>query len=119
MRLLEEKPELKNEALEFWNKDEKFAKPITLEKAIKNYNNYIGMCDTGWSRLNGRFNLRYQYTGITKNFCRKSKSCWIDMSCSRANYNNPRRGKSVYWLFKVNSVSPLEEIYIEKLDNER
>jgi hypothetical protein len=94
----EEKPGLKDEALEFWNKDEKFAKPITLEKAIKNYNKLHWNCNTGWSRFNGRSNLRYQYTGITKNFCRKSKSCRINMSRPCANYNHPRRSKSVYWL---------------------
>jgi hypothetical protein len=47
----EEKPELKNEALEFWNTDAKFSKPMTLEMSISNYDDYIGIVIPGGQGL--------------------------------------------------------------------
>jgi putative intracellular protease/amidase len=47
----EEKPEIKSEALEFWNNNVKFSTPMSLEKAIENADDYIGIVIPGGQGL--------------------------------------------------------------------
>jgi putative intracellular protease/amidase len=48
---LEGKPEIKSEALEFWNNNVKFSTPMSLEKAIENADDYIGIVIPGGQGL--------------------------------------------------------------------
>jgi putative intracellular protease/amidase len=110
----EEKPGLKDEALEFWNKDEKFAKPITLEKAIKNYNKYIGIVIPGGQGLMVDLIYDTNIPVLLKIFAENQKA--VGLIChAPALITTIPEDQNPFIGYKVNSVSPIEEIYIEKL----
>jgi putative intracellular protease/amidase len=110
----EEKPELKIEALEFWNKDEKFAKPMTLEKAISNYDNYIGIVIPGGQGLMVDLIYDTNIPVLLKIFAENQKAVGLICHAPALITTIPEE-ENPFIGYKVNSVSPIEEIYIEKL----
>jgi hypothetical protein len=102
-----EKPELKNEALEFWNKDEKFANPMTLEKAVESFDDYIGVVIPGGQGLMVDLIDDLNIPVLLKNFAENQKA--VGLICHAPalittipDEENPFIG------YSVNSVSPLE-----------
>jgi putative intracellular protease/amidase len=110
----EDNKEVRKEALEFWNNDKDFAKPMTLEEALNKQDEYIGMVIPGGQGLMIDLIDDKNIPILLKQFASDKKA--IGLIChapalitTLAKDDNPFIG------FKVNSVSPIEEIYIEKL----
>jgi putative intracellular protease/amidase len=110
----EEKPELKNEALEFWNTDAKFSKPMTLEMSISNYDDYIGIVIPGGQGLMVDLIADTNIPVLLKKFAENKKAVGLICHAPALITTIPEEENPLIG-YSVNSVSPLEEIYIEKL----
>jgi putative intracellular protease/amidase len=109
-----EKPEIKSEALEFWNNNVKFSTPMTLEKAIENADDYIGIVIPGGQGLMVDLIYDTNIPVLLKFFAENQKAVGLICHAPALITTIPEE-ENPFIGYKVNSVSPLEEIYIEKL----
>lgn len=104
---------LKAAAVNFWNNSESFSSPITLQKAVDNYKDYEGLIIPGGQGLMVDLIENQNIPILLQNFMEAQKV--IGLICHAPilittipNTTNPFIG------YKVNSVTPFEEFYIEK-----
>lgn len=105
--------EVKDEAVEFVTKDNAFNNPITLESAIENQGNYIGIIIPGGQGLMIDLIEDKSIPILLKGFAKENKPTGLichapSLILTMSVAENPYIG------YKVNSVSPLEEFVIEK-----
>ncbi|WP_084532564.1 type 1 glutamine amidotransferase domain-containing protein [Arenibacter palladensis] len=105
--------EIKKESLEFIKKDNSFNNPITLENAIENQANYIGVIIPGGQGLMIDLIEDKNIPILLNHFAKENKPTGLichapSLILTIAVEENPYIG------YKVNSVSPLEEFVIEK-----
>jgi len=105
--------EVKNEALSFVKKDSAYNNPITLEKAIENESDYIGLLIPGGQGL--MMDLMYDaYIPILlKQFAKDNRPTGLICHAPSLLLTIPM-DENPYIGYKVNSVSPIEEFVIEK-----
>jgi putative intracellular protease/amidase len=109
-----EKLELKDEALEFWNKNEKFGHPMTLEEAIERSNEYIGIVIPGGQGLMVDLINDKNIPKLLVQFAENQKAVGLICHAPALITTFPEE-QNPFAGYAVNSVSPIEEIYIEKL----
>jgi putative intracellular protease/amidase len=105
--------EVKNEALIFTKTDSLFNSPITLEKAIEEKSNYIGLIIPGGQGLMIDLKDDINIPILLKYFAKENKPTGLichapSLILTISKEENPYIG------FKVNSVSPFEEFVIER-----
>ncbi|UXP31021.1 DJ-1/PfpI family protein [Reichenbachiella agarivorans] len=105
--------EVKKEAVEFINKDSSFRNPITLEKAIENQDDYIGLIIPGGQGLMIDLKQDKNIPVLLKYFAAKDKPTGLICHAPSLLLTMPEE-ENPYIGYKVNSVSPLEEFVIEK-----
>lgn len=103
----------KKQAIAFWKNNEAFSNPMLLEEAIAKQSEYIGLVIPGGQGL--MVDLMYDKNTpiLLKNFAEDKKAIGLichapSLITSIAKEENPFVG------YKVNSVTPFEEFYIEK-----
>lgn len=105
--------EVKNEAVVFIKKDSSFNNPITLENAIKNQDNYIGVIIPGGQGLMIDLVEDKNIPILLKHFARENKPTGLICHAPSLILTIPAE-ENPYIGYKVNSVSPIEEFVIEK-----
>ncbi|MBU2995321.1 DJ-1/PfpI family protein [Cellulophaga baltica] len=105
--------EIKNEAIEFITKDNSFNNPITLENAIENQGNYIGIIIPGGQGLMIDLIVDKNIPTLLKHFAKKNKPTGLICHAPSLILTIPAE-ENPYIGYKVNSVSPIEEFVIEK-----
>lgn len=105
--------EIKNEAIEFITKDNSFNNPITLENAIVNQDNYIGIIIPGGQGLMIDLIENKNIPTLLKHFARENKPTGLICHAPSLILTIPAE-ENPYIGYKVNSVSPIEEFVIEK-----
>ncbi len=105
--------ELKNEALEFVETDSSFNNPKTLEKAIENRSNYIGLIIPGGQGLMIDLENDKNIPVLLQYFAKEQKPTGLICHAPSLILTIPK-DENPYLGFKVNSVSPLEEFVIER-----
>jgi putative intracellular protease/amidase len=108
-----ENPALKQPAIDFWENNDRFANPMTLNEALKRIDDYIGLVIPGGQGLMVDLYYDANTPVLLKSFAEKNKA--IGLIChapalitSIPKENNPFVG------YTVNSVTPFEEFYIER-----
>lgn len=108
-----EAPELKEKAVDFWENNKSFAKPMPLKEAIAKQDEYIGLVIPGGQGLMVDLIYNQDTPVLLKGFADKNKA--VGLICHAPSLittipkkENPFKG------YKVNSVTPFEEFYIEK-----
>jgi len=108
-----ENPELKQPALGFWENDLAFANPMTLEEALTRTDEYLGLVIPGGQGL--MVDLYYDPNTplILKSFAKDQKA--IGLIChAPALITTIPKEENPFVGYIVNSVTPVEEFYIEK-----
>ncbi|SDR95299.1 Putative intracellular protease/amidase [Polaribacter sp. KT25b] len=105
--------EIKNEALEFITKDNSFNSPITLENAIENQGNYVGIIIPGGQGLMIDLIEDKNIPILLKLFAKENKPTGLICHAPSLILTIPAE-ENPYIGYKVNSVSPFEEFVIEK-----
>lgn len=105
--------EVKNEAIQFIKKDSSFNNPISLEYAIENQDNYLGIIIPGGQGLMIDLIEDKNIPFLLKHFAKENKPTGLichapSLILTITADENPYIG------YKVNAVSPLEEFVIEK-----
>jgi len=104
---------IKNEALVFVKNDSLFNNPITLEKAIKNKSDYIGLVIPGGQGLMVDLSIDDNIPILLKYFAKEKKPTGLICHAPSLILTIPKE-ENPYIGFKVNSVSPFEEFVIER-----
>jgi len=105
--------EVKKEALTFIKTDNIFNNPKTLEKAIENKSDYIGLIIPGGQGLMVDLKDDRNIPILLKYFAKENKPTGLICHAPSLILTIPK-GENPYIGFKVNSVSPLEEFVIER-----
>jgi len=105
--------ELKNEALLFIKTDSVYNSPKTLEKAIKNRDDYMGLIIPGGQGLMVDLKDDINIPILLKYFAQEHKPTGLICHAPSLILTIPRE-ENPYIGFKVNSVSPFEEFFIER-----
>lgn len=105
--------EIKNQAIHFVTKDTGFNAPVTLAKAIKNHENYIGLIIPGGQGLMIDLIKNKNIPILLKQFAKTQKPTGLICHAPSLILTIPKE-ENPYIGFKVNSVSPFEEYVIEK-----
>lgn len=107
-------PELKEEAIDFWNNDENFSNPMTLESAMANLDQYMGMVVPGGQGLMVDLIADDTIPTMLKGFAESDKA--IGLIChAPALLTTIPKDKNPFTGFKVNSVTYIEELFIETI----
>lgn len=105
--------QVKNEALTFTKTDSLFNNPKTLEKAIENKSDYIGLVIPGGQGLMVDLKDDINIPILLKYFAKKNKPTGLICHAPSLILTIPKE-ENPYVGFKVNSVSPFEEFVIER-----
>ena len=105
--------EIKDEALSFTKTDSLFNSPKTLEKAIENQSDYIGLIIPGGQGLMIDLKNDINIPVLLKNFAKENKPTGLICHAPSLILTIPKE-ENPYIGFKVNSVSPFEEFVIER-----
>ena len=105
--------EVKNEALKFTKTDSLFNNPKTLEKAIENKADYIGLIIPGGQGLMVDLQDDINIPILIKYFAKENKPTGLICHAPSLILTIPKE-ENPYIGFKVNSVSPFEEFVIER-----
>lgn len=105
--------EVKNEALIFTKTDSLFNSPKTLEKAIEDKSNYIGLVIPGGQGLMVDLKDDINIPILLKYFAKENKPTGLICHAPSLILTIPKE-ENPYFGFKVNSVSPFEEFVIER-----
>ncbi|WP_299800145.1 DJ-1/PfpI family protein [uncultured Maribacter sp.] len=105
--------EVKTEALAFVKKDSAYNKPITLEKAIENEGDYIGLLIPGGQGLMVDLMYDAHIPILLKQFAKDNRPTGLICHAPSLLLTIPK-DVNPYIGYKVNSVSPTEEFVIEK-----
>lgn len=107
------KLEVKNEALIFTKTDRSFNNPITLENAIQNQADYIGLVIPGGQGLMMDLAYDKHIPILLKHFAENKKPTGLICHAPSLILTIPKE-ENPYVGFKVNAVSPFEEFVIER-----
>ncbi len=108
-----ENPFLKQEAIDFWASDEQFSNPLTLEEAIQRSDDYIGMVIPGGQGLMVDLYFDPNTPTLLKTFAGKKKA--VGLIChAPALISTLPIEENPFVGYKVNSVTAIEEFYIEQ-----
>jgi putative intracellular protease/amidase len=107
-----DKTEMKQKAIDFWETDARFSKPMTLETATQSLENHIGLVIPGGQGLMVDLIYDKNIPILLKHFANKQKAIGLichapSLITTIAKDENPFIG------YKVNSVTGFEEFYIE------
>ena len=105
--------DLKDEALSFVATDVLFNHPKTLEEAIKNKSNYIGLIIPGGQGLMVDLMADKNIPVLLNSFAKENKPTGLICHAPSLILTMPK-DDNPYMGFKVNAVSPLEEFVIER-----
>ena len=105
--------DVKQEALNFIKTDHAFNNPITLEQAIQNEADYIGLIIPGGQGLMIDLAFDAHIPILLKQFAEKQKPTGLICHAPSLILTIPK-DKNPYIGFKVNAVSPFEEFVIER-----
>ncbi|SMC62595.1 DJ-1/PfpI family protein [Cellulophaga tyrosinoxydans] len=105
--------DIKVEAIKYIKTDSGFNNPITLEKAIENHNNYIGMIIPGGQGLMIDLMDSRNIPILLKQFAANNKPTGLICHAPSLLLTIPV-AENPYLGYKVNAVSTMEEIVIEK-----
>ena len=105
--------EVKKEALTFIKTDSLFNKPKTLEKAVENNSEYIGLIIPGGQGLMVDLKDDINIPILLKYFAKENKPTGLICHAPSLILTMPKE-ENPYTGFKVNSVSPFEEFVIER-----
>lgn len=105
--------DLKNEALTFTKTDSLFNSPKTLEQAIKNKSDYIGLIIPGGQGLMIDLIDDINIPILLKYFAKEKKPTGLICHAPSLLLTIPK-AENLYIGFKVNAVSPFEEFVIER-----
>jgi len=105
--------EIKKEAIAFTKTDSLFNDPITLEKAIENKSNYIGLIIPGGQGVMVDLFNDKNIPILLKYFAKVNKPTGLICHAPSLILTMPKE-ENPYIGFKVNSVSPFEEFFIER-----
>ncbi len=103
----------KNQALKFVKEDKTFNHPLTLESAIENFDNYLGIIIPGGQGLMIDLIEDKNIPILLKQFARSHKPTGLICHAPSLILSIPP-GENPYIGYKVNAVSPLEEFVIER-----
>ncbi|MEN8126087.1 MAG: DJ-1/PfpI family protein [Bacteroidota bacterium] len=103
----------KEEAVNFVENDSLFNNPITLEEAIENRNDYIGLVIPGGQGLMIDLSKDKNIPILLKHFAKEKKPTGLICHAPSLILTIPKE-ENPYIGFKVNSVSPFEEFVIER-----
>ncbi|OHX68634.1 hypothetical protein NH26_19550 [Flammeovirga pacifica] len=107
------KPKMKKEAIDFWENSYAFSNPMTLEKAIKQKDEYIGLVIPGGQGLMVDLIYDKNTPELLKSFARDQKA--IGLIChAPALITSIPKNENPFAGYTFNSVTPFEEFYIEK-----
>jgi putative intracellular protease/amidase len=106
------KDTLIGEAKEFVKQNQKFNKPLTLEKAMENINLYTGMVIPGGQGLMVDLFYDKNISNILKDFSQKGKPIGLICHAPALILSIPKK-ENPFVGYKVNSVTGLEEFFIE------
>ena len=107
-----EYPELKQEAIDFWENNASFSNPLTLETAIKNKHMYIGLVVPGGQGLMVDL-MNDKHTPILlKDFAKAEKAIGLICHAPCLITTIPKE-ENPFIEYTVNSVTPFEEFIIE------
>ena len=107
------KPEMKQEAIDFWQNNNAFSNPMTLEKVIKQKDEYIGLVIPGGQGLMVDLIYDKKIPILLKLFVEYQKA--IGLIChAPALITTIPKSENLFVGYTVNSVTPFEEFYIEK-----
>lgn len=104
--------ELKEEALQFVEYNESFKAPKTLEEAIEHKDQYIGMVVPGGQGLMVDLFYDKNIPVLLKHFASEKKPTGLICHAPSLLLSIPKN-ENPYIGFKVNAVTPIEEIFIE------
>jgi len=104
---------VKNEALTFINKDSLFNNPKTLEKALENKTNYIGLIIPGGQGLMVDLKYDKNIPLLLQYFAKENKPTGLICHAPSLILTIPKE-ENPYIGFEVNSISPSEEFVIEQ-----
>ncbi|WP_341225408.1 hypothetical protein [uncultured Arcticibacterium sp.] len=104
---------LKKEALAFIKHNQVFNHPLSLEEALKNKNNYIGLVIPGGQGLMVDLHNNLHIPLLLSHFAETKKPTGLICHAPSLILTIPKESNP-YVGFNVNSVSPLEEFVIEK-----
>ncbi|WP_194778550.1 type 1 glutamine amidotransferase domain-containing protein [Pararhodonellum marinum] len=108
-----ENPTLKQEAIDFWEKNKNFSSPITLEQAIDRSGEYIGLVIPGGQGLMVDLYHDLNIPVLLKSYSKNNSA--IGLIChAPALITTIPKDENPFVGYRVNSVSPLEEFYIER-----
>jgi putative intracellular protease/amidase len=108
-----ENPELKQSALDFWENDVAFANPMTLEEALNRSDEYLGLVIPGGQGLMVDLYYDPNTALLFKSFAKDQKA--IGLIChAPALITTIPKEENPFFGYIVNSVTPVEEFYIEK-----
>ncbi|SMG17299.1 DJ-1/PfpI family protein [Arenibacter troitsensis] len=105
--------EIKSKAIEFVKKDYSFNNPITLENAIENKADYIGIIIPGGQGLMIDLIVDKNIPILLEHFARENKPTGLICHAPSLILTIPKK-ENPYIGYKVNAVSPMEEFVIEK-----
>lgn len=109
----EDNPEMKQEALDFWENDQAFSNPMPLEKALERQNEYIGLVIPGGQGLMVDLIHNKNIPVLLKGFTQEEKV--IGLICHAPSLiTTIPEAENPFIGYKVNSVTGFEEFYIEK-----
>lgn len=105
--------DLRKEAMDFWKNNKAFAKPMTLEKAIENQKDYIGLLIPGGQGL--MVDLIYDENTplLLQSFAENKKAIGLICHAPSLITTIPKK-ENPFIGYKVSSVTAFEEFYIEK-----
>jgi putative intracellular protease/amidase len=109
----EGKLELKPEAIEFWKTNETFSNPMPLAEAIEKQEEYIGLVIPGGQGL--MIDLIYDNNTavLLKKFAADKKAIGLICHAPALITTIPKKDNPFVG-YKVNSITPIEEFYVEK-----
>ena len=106
------KDTLIGEATQFVKQNHKFNKPLTLQQAIENINSYTGMVIPGGQGLMVDLLYDKNISSILKNFSKQGKPIGLICHAPALILSIPKE-ENPFIGYKVNSVTGLEEFFIE------
>ncbi|WP_281612702.1 type 1 glutamine amidotransferase domain-containing protein [Flammeovirga sp. SubArs3] len=108
-----ETPELKQEAIDFCSQNSSFSNPIILEKAIQQKEEYIGLVIPGGQGLMVDLIYNKNIPLLLKSFALDKKAIGLICHAPGLITTIPKE-ENPFVGYKVNSVTPFEEFYIER-----
>lgn len=108
-----ENPDLKQEAINFWENNIAFSKPMSLDQAIEKHNEYIGLVIPGGQGLMVDLIYNKNIPILLKNFAKDRKAIGLICHAPSLITTIPKK-ENPFIGYKISSVTPFEEFYIEK-----